>query len=119
MDDTQITTADQLDAALAAQRSNRLAKLRRNATSRHLWLEAAVAGGVLINLWAYLVGRHPSAITDICMLVFVGVLGRVSLNKRRHEAAIALAREVQTATFANAKSMRGAAQPPSNAQDSR
>jgi hypothetical protein len=95
MDDTHITTADQLDAALAAQRSERLAKLRRKATSRHFWLEAVVAGGVLINLWGYLLDRHPSAISNIFILIVVGVFGRVSVNKRRHEAALALAREEQ------------------------
>lgn len=99
MDDTHITTTDQLDAALAAQRSERLAKLRRRATSRHFWLEAVVAGGVLVNLWAYLLDRHPSAISNMFILIVVGVFGRVALNSKRREAAIALAREEQSATM--------------------
>jgi hypothetical protein len=86
VDAREIHTAQELDAALAAQRSMRIAELRRRLTNRNYWSFALFALAFLLQMTAYAVDHFAHAsIAAITILpgLFIAVTARAS---RRRDA---------------------------------
>ena len=92
MNDSQILTESQLDAALAEQRSQRIAKLRRRVRFPFHWILVAVAVGVIFDVAAYFVDRHSASLVGAFSLIAVGIFGYASHGKRRLRAQLELER---------------------------
>jgi len=70
MDDTQILTRAQLDAALEIQRAKHIERLRRYANTSYLWpLALAVSQILCILLVRYLDNEWPPAVVMVSMVV--------------------------------------------------
>lgn len=94
MDDARITTPDQLDAALAAQHDRRIAKLRRIAGFRVRWFLVLPVFGVIINVYAYVVEHHASALINTAIMVLVGISSCMSARRERLQARAELEKEL-------------------------
>jgi cell division septal protein FtsQ len=94
MDDSQITTPAQLDDALAVQRENRIAKLRRRASFRATWVLLFLAVGVAFNLWVYAIERHYSSLANILVYVLLALSSYAGIRKSRLQASIDLEKEL-------------------------
>lgn len=93
MDDTQITTEAQLDAALAAQRARRIESLRRQTNRSYVWLMLMPAVAIGCFLIAYLEDRHWASVSGIGVMLLSIFFGYIQLRKQRETAANELARE--------------------------
>lgn len=86
MDETQITTVAQLDAALAAQHDQRIARLRRIATLPFHWFLVLPFLGIVFNVGAYVVDRHASSLVNTFLMVFIGISCYGSARKKKLQA---------------------------------
>jgi hypothetical protein len=95
MDDTRINTVAQLDAALAAQREQRIAKLRRVATLPFHWLLLLALLGTAFNLGAYIMDRQTSSLVNALLMAAMGLSFYYSVREKRLRAQTELENELQ------------------------
>lgn len=88
MDDSHITTAGQLEAALAEQRVLRKRKLLRltNPGGRLLWANIAFGVAAILFILAYLQDRHWSSLSGLFIIAMTVVVTHGQVEKRRREA---------------------------------
>ena len=85
IDESAITDPAQLDAAIAIQRSNRIAELQRRTTKKNYWPYALLGIALLAQMAALAVDRfaHPS-ITAISILPALSVVFTRQASRRRY-----------------------------------
>jgi len=88
MDDSQIATAGQFEAALAEQRAHRKQKLVRltKPGKRLLWVDSAFGVATLLFILAYIQDRHWSSLSSLFAIALVVVVTHVQVAKKRREA---------------------------------
>jgi hypothetical protein len=84
-DESAITDPAQLDAAMAIQRSNRIAELRRRTTKQNYWVYALFGIALLAQMAALAVDHfaHPS-ISAVSILPAVSVVLTRQASRRRY-----------------------------------
>lgn len=86
LDDTQINTVAQLDAALAAHREQRIEELRRVVTFPFHWLLLLALLGAALNLGAYIVDRRISSLVNALLMAAMGLSFYYSVREKRQRA---------------------------------
>ena len=86
VDESSIHTAEQLDAAMAIQRSMRIAELRRRMANRNYWSYGLFCAAFLMQMTAFIVDHfaHPSIAAITILPGFFTVL--TARAARRREA---------------------------------
>ncbi len=89
-DETGIRTAEQLDAALAIQRSMRIAELRRRIANGNYWSYALFGMAFLMQMTALAVDHlaHPSIATITILPAFFTVLTARAARRREARARL-------------------------------
>jgi hypothetical protein len=94
MDDSQITSPAQLDAALASQRLKKIESLERRTKLKFFWFALIPAAAIACYIYAYVTERRWTSIAGIGMMLLSMLAGYFQLRKQREDAANELAKEL-------------------------
>lgn len=95
MDDAQITTEAELDAALSAQRAKKIDGLKRKARMSYFWFMLLPLIAIACFVVAYVTDRKWVTLSGIGVLVLSTITGYFQMRELREAAAADLAAKLR------------------------